>query len=62
MSRTRPVKIARDAPALLDLISRSEYFSELTSHLAGIVLAVLLGEMYLSNRLRTRVEPAEQEQ
>jgi len=52
----------RDGPALLDLISRSESVSELTSHLAGIVLAVLLAEMYLSNRLRARVEPAEEEQ
>ena len=52
----RTVKIARSPTELLDHISRSRSVSEMTSHLAGVVLAVLLAEMYLSNRLRARAE------
>jgi len=56
----RTVKIARSPAELLDQVSRSRSVSEVTSHLAGIVLAILLAEMYLSNRLRTRAVGAEQ--
>jgi hypothetical protein len=57
------VKIARKKDELLDQISRSESIAELTSHVAGIMLAVLLAEMYLSNHMRERTgtEGAESE-
>ncbi len=55
----RPVKIARTEAELLDQISRSESFAELSSHFAGIMLAILIAEMYLSNRMRTRVDTPE---
>jgi len=57
--RGRTVKIARTEAQLLDQISRSESFSELSSHFAGIMLAILIAEMYLSNRMRARVDAPE---
>jgi hypothetical protein len=50
------VKTARSKEDLLDQISRSESIAELTSHVAGIMLGVLLAEMYLSNHMRERTE------
>jgi hypothetical protein len=57
----RTVRVARSREELLDQLSRSESIAELASHFAGIMLLVLLGEMYLSNHMRARVaseEPA----
>ena len=51
----REVAVARSENALLDRISKAKSQSELASDLAGIVLAILLGEMYLSNHMRARV-------
>jgi hypothetical protein len=50
----RQIKAARQTDELLDQISRGESGAEITSHLAGIVLIMLLGEIYLSNHMRTR--------
>ena len=50
----REVKVARTQEELLEHISHAKSQSELASHLAGIVLAILLGEMYLSNHMRAR--------
>jgi len=55
-------EVARDAAGLLDKISRSESIAEMSSHLAGIMLLILLGEMYLSNRMRARVEGEQSEE
>jgi len=52
----RTLKIARQSSELLDQISRAESIAELSSPLAGIVLVILLGEMYLSNHMRSRVK------
>ncbi len=57
----REVRTARTTNDLLDHISRSRPQSELASDFAGILLAILLAEMYLSNHMRARVarpEPA----
>ena len=54
LSPARPIFISKSEEQLLASISRGEIMSELTSHLAGIVLAVLLVEMYLSNHMRAR--------
>ncbi|MFH1733044.1 MAG: BatA domain-containing protein [Planctomycetota bacterium] len=55
----REVKIAKNKDELLDHISSAKSQSELASDLAGIVLAVLLAEMYLSNHMRARVATTE---
>jgi aerotolerance regulator-like protein/VWA domain-containing protein len=50
------VVIARTPSEMLDQIARSERALELSSHIAGIMLAILLVEMFLSNRMRDRVD------
>ncbi len=55
----REVKIASTQEELLEHISQARSQSELASHLAGIVLAILLGEMYLSNHMRARSAKSE---
>ena len=58
----RTVHVARTQAQLLDQISRSESVSELSSHLAGLMLAILLAEMYLANHMRSRVRSVEEEE
>jgi len=55
----REVGVARSEEELLEHISRGEAVSEVSSHVAGLVLFVLLAEMGLSNRMRRRAGPAE---
>jgi hypothetical protein len=50
------VKVARTPAELREHISRGESQDELSSDFAGIMLALLLAEMFLSNHMRSRVK------
>ncbi|MFO7899819.1 MAG: BatA domain-containing protein [Planctomycetota bacterium] len=55
----RSVEVASTRAELLDAFCGSEVRAELTSHFAGVMLAVLLAEMWLSNHMRSRVQAGE---
>ncbi len=55
----RKVRFARTPAELREHLSRSESVAELASHFAGIMLVILIAEMYLSNRMRARVDSAQ---